>query len=304
MSIKIFTMLSDKSSVATLSPLHDNFRNASKEVRATRPANDQEFEIEKELTETKNSTVFIATSSSKSGENARVVLKAAHTKSTKERLETEFGVLQDISHPNVIKPISFQKESFVTGKQGAYMTLPYSEHGDLFDFVSRSEGVEEPMAQMFFGQASSAIEYIHSKNISHGDIKLENILINSNLALEFIDFGFAERAETTSVGHILVERKGTEGYMSPELMAPNDFMKRNGTDQICLKKCDVFALGVSLFTAVLACPPFCNATKRDGLYKHLYNSKAETFWKRHPSKERVGKLSQDFKNLMEVMLHP
>ncbi len=40
-------------------------------------------------------------------------------------------------------------------------------------------------------QIASALAYIHSKNIVHGDIKKENILVNSDWNIKIIDFGGA-----------------------------------------------------------------------------------------------------------------
>jgi serine/threonine protein kinase len=37
----------------------------------------------------------------------------------------------------------------------------------------------------------SAVEDMHSKGISHRDLKLENILVDSDLNLKIADFGYA-----------------------------------------------------------------------------------------------------------------
>ena len=41
-------------------------------------------------------------------------------------------------------------------------------------------------------QLKEAIKYLHSKNIYHFDIKPENLMIDENLNLIIIDFGFSE----------------------------------------------------------------------------------------------------------------
>ena len=35
------------------------------------------------------------------------------------------------------------------------------------------------------------MEYLHQKNAVHLDLKLENILVNANMEVKIIDFGFA-----------------------------------------------------------------------------------------------------------------
>jgi len=52
--------------------------------------------------------------------------------------------------------------------------------------------IPEDTCRKFFKQIASAFEYLHQNNISHRDIKLDNILIEANTrVIKIIDFGFA-----------------------------------------------------------------------------------------------------------------
>ena len=83
--------------------------------------------------------------------------------------------------------------------------------------------------------------YLHSKNIIHRDIKLENVLVSKNKHAKLIDFGFA--TEATSHLNIFC---GTPSYISPEMI-----LKRGYGNSV-----DVWALGVSLFKMLCGHFPF------------------------------------------------
>lgn len=71
-----------------------------------------------------------------------------------------------------------------------------------------------------FVQVMLGISYMHTKNVCHRDIKLENILIDEYLRLKIIDFGFAlcsppERRINTYCG--------TPSYMAPEVVSKREY---------------------------------------------------------------------------------
>lgn len=61
--------------------------------------------------------------------------------------------------------------------------------------MSPNRRLSEPEAAHLFMQLISAMEYIQAQDVAHRDIKLENILIETNTSnplkkLKLIDFGF------------------------------------------------------------------------------------------------------------------
>ena len=53
--------------------------------------------------------------------------------------------------------------------------------------------MEEPLARKTFKGVLSAIAYLHSKNVAHRDLKLENILLTKDLTPKLSDFGFSKK---------------------------------------------------------------------------------------------------------------
>lgn len=58
------------------------------------------------------------------------------------------------------------------------------------------------------------VEHLHSRvGVAHLDLKMENILFDTNFNIKICDFGFSEETNTR-----LYEMNGTQGYMAPEML--------------------------------------------------------------------------------------
>lgn len=101
-------------------------------------------------------------------------------------------------------------------------------------------------------QVMQALQYLHSKNIAHRDLKLENILFASpdtnNLKLKLIDFGFAQKFDREKGMTLIL---GSPLYMAPELV------KRTPgyTDKV-----DIWALGCITYLLLSGQTPFQSHT--------------------------------------------
>ncbi|KAJ3324674.1 hypothetical protein HDU76_013357 [Blyttiomyces sp. JEL0837] len=121
-------------------------------------------------------------------------------------------------------------------------------------------------AHSIFAQVSSAVHHLHSNGFYHGDIKEENVLIQScsnypsGLRAVLADFGHAGRVGEPSIRpRSNNTEKGMEHYGTPEMTSPEyllEWQNRNNnvnptntsTGKIDLLKADIYALGVLLFS--------------------------------------------------------
>lgn len=78
----------------------------------------------------------------------------------------------------------------------------------------------------------------------HRDLKLENLILDSNFNVKLCDFGFATKSNPSER---LTRILGTDGYMDYQLSSHTSY---SGF------KADIFALGVILFLLVNGFPPF------------------------------------------------
>lgn len=109
----------------------------------------------------------------------------------KKAVQREIAVLKRLEHPNVIK----LHELIDTSRQINLVT-DYVEGISLQQYVKNHGGpqkkINEPQCRRIFKQIAEGIDYIHSLNIAHRDIKLDNILIEDKTnMIKVIDFGFS-----------------------------------------------------------------------------------------------------------------
>lgn len=135
----------------------------------------------------------------------------------------------------------------------------------LRDFIMmKSEGLSEERRiekyKEIFKELIKAINYLHLMNVSHRDLKLDNILINEDGKLKLIDFGFAVYRQDRN--DLIDNFCGTPTYMAPEII------KRDPYDP---HKADIWALGVLLFRMITNRYPFKGATDEE-LFNRILNS--------------------------------
>ena len=61
--------------------------------------------------------------------------------------------------------------------------------GDLLNYVRKRRRLKESYAKLIFKQLVEGLAHIHSKNILHRDIKLDNILLDGHGKIKIADFG-------------------------------------------------------------------------------------------------------------------
>eukprot|EP00659_Diplonema_papillatum_P014534 gene14534-22244_t len=131
--------------------------------------------------------------------------------------ETEITVMKGLEHPHIVKML----ESFTyKGTRHSYICIimEYCNGGDLFQKfckVKKERGrFDEQAIFDWISQISSALQYLHLKDLWHRDVKAANILFTDNGKLKLGDFGLS--ATYNSKGHNTVV--GTPYYFAPEVM--------------------------------------------------------------------------------------
>ena len=157
----------------------------------------------------------------------------------------EIEILKNLDHPDIVRII----ESFNT-KNSYILITEYCEGGELFDQVKNQ--LSETQIAVIFKQVLSGLAYLHSNNIVHRDLKLENILIHEKekskttgedlFNIKIIDFGTARIFDKNKNPQSIV---GSSYYIAPEVLR----QKYN-------KECDLWSVGVILYMFIVGHAPF------------------------------------------------
>lgn len=95
----------------------------------------------------------------------------------------------------------------------------------------------------------SAVEYLHSKDIAHRDLKCENILLTSKDNIKIGDFGFARLCRDAQTGTRVLSNTfcGSAAYAAPEVLQGVSYNP---------KMYDVWSLGCVLYIMLCGSMPF------------------------------------------------
>lgn len=222
--------------------------------------------------------------------------KSNNENETYELFKSEVRALYEANHPNILRLHNYSRKEYAIKPNGkkskvTYIALEYAPNGELFDYVSESGRFSESVCRFYFRQLIDAMEYMNERGFSHRDIKLENILLDEKFNLKLADFGF------TTKNKVSTTRKGTVGYMAPEVMAKVEYDS---------KVSDIFSAGVVLFIMYTKFCPFINVNKNDIYYSRILKKKWHDLWELYDTSCMNDDLefTPEFKDLFQQMMDP
>ena len=203
-----------------------------------------DFKIIKELGKGSYGTVYTVKSNINSNIYVMKKMELNHL-NPRQQIECyrEVSILKQVDHKNIIKYYS----SFLE-KEVLYIIMEYAELGDLYSLIKHYKKHSKYFSELDLWKISSEIltglDYLHSHNIIHRDIKCLNLFITKDRHIKIGDLGVSSM--TSNGDHLHYTRVGTPLYISPELVKqkPYDY------------KTDIWSFGCSLYHLACLEPPF------------------------------------------------
>jgi serum/glucocorticoid-regulated kinase 2 len=182
--------------------------------------------------------------------------KSKHQLAIKEFLKSEIiskDALNAILRERII--LSTLNHSFIINinfafqdKKRLYLGLDLKEGGDLrFHMLKRK--FSESEIKFILACVLQSLEYLHSRNVIHKDVKPENIILDYKGYAFLTDFGTSSIFKSENS----METSGTPGYMAPEVICRQNHSFVS----------DFFALGVILYETIMGVRPYRGKTRKD-----------------------------------------
>ena len=197
-----------------------------------------------------------------------------------EEIQNEIEILKNVIHPNIIKLYEVFNDN-----DNYYLLNEFCSEGELCKYLIHFKKLPEVIVKHIMYEIFTAINYLHINNIIHGDIKLENVMIDSvssdsyqsslekaitsiekgaddtieqtnflknNFAIKLIDFGCSKIFTMNEKEIIKGKQGGTLVYSSPELL-----------NNIYSSKGDIWSCGVLMYILLSGEIPFQGATESE-----------------------------------------
>ena len=162
---------------------------------------------------------------------------------TKEMVQREIDHLRICgAHPHLVRLYDV-----LEAPTNTCLVMEFASGGELHEYIQKQKSGRLPVSKSrsYFQQITSAIEYMHYKNVVHRDLSLDNILLDSTFRIiKIADLGLSNLVRE---GEFMHTPCGSPFFSAPEIISGKPYAGPG---------VDVWSCGVILYTLLCGCLPF------------------------------------------------
>ncbi len=145
----------------------------------------------------------------------------------RELFNQEIKMTKSLNHKNIIS---------IKEVQDNYFTMEYGDLGDLKELLKTKTDRVISKREYYLSRILEGIQYMHTRNVIHNDLKLSNIFITKNDKVKIGDFGLS-----------CIEGSKFFEKLPSYIFKGTFSLNKKDNNQTSNKEGDIYSLGVMLF---------------------------------------------------------
>lgn len=176
-------------------------------------------------------------------------------KSMLDALEREIELLKTMQHENIVQYL----DSYADGTH-LNIFLEYVPGGSVAALLRNYGAFQESLVRNFIKQILTGLNFLHTRDIVHRDIKGANILVDNKSCIKISDFGISKKVESDLYVTTRANRPSLQGsvfWMAPEVVKQTSYTR----------KADIWSLGCLVVEMISGTHPWANLNQMQALYQ-------------------------------------
>jgi len=188
------------------------------------------------------------------------------------------AIWRNLKHPNIAQLLGIVAYGDARCAISPALVLPRIQNGNVRDYMTSLYKNGDPhhvlsktVVHKWMFQTALALQYLHSEDVVHGDLRGNNVLIDSDNSVRLTDFGMSVYA-SGSAGQQLSSAPSASPWMPPEMLDGRTYGRQK-------KSADIWAFGCLCVELYTNQDPLSEITEDRGLVQALRRYPQHIQWR-------------------------